>query len=78
MKKLADFKKNLFFFGAAALLLAVAGPLPVLHAAPAGKLVIEPSSFDCGVVEEGASAVMLATIVNDGGDEAVIQNVRTN
>lgn len=64
--------------GAAAFLLTAAVLPSMLHAAVGGKLIVQPSSFDCGVVEEGASAVMHITIENGGESEAVIQNVRTN
>ena len=44
----------------------------------AGKLIIDPMKFDCGVVEEGVPATMQARIENVGDSEVLIQNVQTN
>ncbi len=44
----------------------------------AGKLVLNPMSFDCGVVEEGVPATMQVRIENVGDGEVLIQNVQTN
>ena len=49
---------------------------PAAHAA--GKLIVNPMSFDCGVVEEGAPATMQVQIENVGDSEVLIQNVQTN
>ena len=43
-----------------------------------GKLAVNPASFDCGVVEEGAPATMLVQVENVGDREVLIQNVQTN
>jgi len=47
-------------------------------AAAAGKLVIEPLEFDCGVVDEGKPAVMQVAIQNVGDSAVLILNVQTN
>ncbi len=45
---------------------------------PAGKLVIDPMNFDCGVVDEGVPATMQVSIENVGDRPVLIQNVQTN
>ncbi len=70
-------KKN--FFRLWILCLAVAGLQTVPSPAhPAGKLIIDPMSFDCGVVDEGVPATMLVRIENAGDVPVLIQNVQTN
>ena len=44
----------------------------------AGKLVIDPVNFDCGVVDEGVPATMQVSIENVGDRPVLIQNVQTN
>jgi len=70
-------KKNLLRF--LILCLTVIGletaPSP---AHPAGKLVIDPLNFDCGVVDEGVPATMWVLIENAGDVPVLIQNVQTN
>lgn len=44
----------------------------------AEALRIHPTRFDCGVVEEGVPATMLATVENISVREVHITNVRTN
>ena len=56
--------------------LAIQIPLPFARAA--GKLVLEPMEFDCGVVEEGTPAVMRVRVQNEGDSPVLIQNVQTN
>lgn len=41
-------------------------------------LHINPTKLDCGVIEEGVLATMLATVENIGTKEVRILNVRTN
>ena len=41
-------------------------------------LRINPTKLDCGVIEEGVLATMLATVENIGTKEVRILNVRTN
>ncbi len=41
-------------------------------------LRIHPTKLDCGVIEEGELATMLATVENIGTKEVRILNVRTN
>ena len=58
------------------LILSVQWPSPTAYAA--GKLMINPMSFECGVVEEGMPATMQVQIENVGDGEVLIQNVQTN
>ncbi|HEY5522982.1 MAG TPA: hypothetical protein VIK21_07295 [Desulfuromonadaceae bacterium] len=44
----------------------------------ADALRIHPTKFDCGVVEEGVPATMLATVENISAKEVHIINIRTN
>ncbi len=45
---------------------------------PAGKLIIDPMNFDCGVVDEGVPATMQVRIENVGDHPVLIQNLKTN
>ncbi len=45
---------------------------------PAGRLILQPMNFDCGVVDEGLPAAMHVQIENVGSDPALIKNVQTN
>jgi hypothetical protein len=61
------------------LLFAAAGlQVTVTPVYPAARLVIEPMNFDCGVVDEGAPAVMQVRIENAGDQPVSIKNVQTN
>ena len=44
----------------------------------AGKLILDPMSFDCGIVDEGTPASMQVRIENVGDSPVLIQNVQTN
>lgn len=70
-------KKNLLW--KIVLCLVVIGLLTAPSPAhPAGRLVIDPMNFDCGVVDEGVPATMQVRIENVGDDPVLIQNVQTN
>jgi hypothetical protein len=51
----------------------LAAPVPA-----ADGLRIQPMKLDCGIVEEGVSAVMKATVENVSAKDVHILNVRTN
>ena len=44
----------------------------------ANALRIQPTRHDCGIVEEGVPATMLAIVENVSSQEVQIKNVRTN